>query len=626
MTLSKQTEETNSMALSAELECTEMMFPQSITANTTSRALSAELECTEMTLPQSSTANTPPAGPSNRDARNAEAVSTPQAPFPNMTFDTLEDAHRHYLSFSYKRGFGIRYNYRKKSEVTGEIIRAAMVCHKAGHQAKEKEDTQKPKPVVAERNKSTNARTECPARMLVKLRDKEWVVTEFNDEQNHPIFKKWSLTSFLRSHRHIPEEDKDFIKVLHTVNMETSRMMQVMAQLYESVEGVPYTPKDMANFRSTLRAQNKFTDMQDTMEYFEQMKLQDKDFYYRYKLDDEDRVQYLFWVDGASRKAYKNYNDCISFDATYLTNKYKMPFAPFIGINNHGQSIQLGCGFLRNELTESYIWLFESFLLAMDGLAPLNLITDQDGAMRSAILAMFPNATHRNCRWHIVEKATEEIGPFVAKIKGLREEMNDCINCSLTPEDFEMKWNLMVYKHRLRDHEKITALYNKRSYWVPAYFMHKVHPFLQTTQRSEGFNAVLKKYVTPTNSVIEFVRQYADIQSKMIKAQNKEESDSALLTARNWSWNPLETQMAQLYMKNIHTRFQAELQSSMCYNIKEIAQHTYQVYCITKFVPNYYNRSYEVYADPENGEYRCACCKFERDGILCCHILKVKKQ
>ncbi|XP_071680003.1 protein FAR1-RELATED SEQUENCE 5-like [Lolium perenne] len=426
-----------------------------------------------------------------------------------MTFDTLEDAHRHYLSFSYKRGFGIRYNYMKKSEVTGEIIRATMVCHKAGHQAKEKEDTQKPKPVVAERNKSTNARTECPARMLVKLRDKEWVVTEFNDEQNHPIFKKWSLTSFLRSHRHIPEEDKDFIKVLHTVNMETSRMMQVMAQLYEAVEGVPYTPKDMANFRSTLRAQNKFTDMQDTMEYFEQMKLQDKDFYYR---------------------------------------------------------------------------------------------------------------------WHIVEKATEEIGPFVAKIKGLREEMNDCINCSLRPEDFEMKCNLMVYKHRLRDHEKITALYNKRSYWVPAYFMHNFYPFLQTTQRSEGFNAVLKKYVTPTNSIIEFVRQYADIQSKMIKAQNKEESDSALLTARNWSWNPLETQMAQLYTKNIHTRFQAKLQSSMCYNIKEIAQYTYQVYCITKFVPNYYNRSYEVYADPENGEYRCACCKFERDGILCCHILKAMLQ
>jgi hypothetical protein len=84
--------------------------------------------------------------------------------------------------------------------------------------------------------------------MLIKLRDGAWVVTDFNDDHNHPLIKKWSLTGFLRSHRDIPPEDQEFIKVLHSVNMETSRMMQLMATLYESLEGVPYTPKDMANF------------------------------------------------------------------------------------------------------------------------------------------------------------------------------------------------------------------------------------------------------------------------------------------------------------------------------------------------------------------------------------------
>jgi hypothetical protein len=113
------------------------------------------------------------------------------------------------------------------------------------------------------------------------------------------------------------------------------------------------------------------------------------------------------------------FNDCMSFDTTYMTNSYKMPFAPFIGINSHEQSIQFGCGFLGNELTISFEWLFESFLIAMDGLAPVNIITDQDFAMRSAIENMFLGTTHRNCRWHIIEKATEEIGPFIAKIEGL---------------------------------------------------------------------------------------------------------------------------------------------------------------------------------------------------------------
>lgn len=589
-------------------------------------AVTLENTCTEASLGQSSGAHTPQAEINLGNEGTTEVVSTPQPPRAQQRFDTLEEAERHYKMYARRKGFGIRYNYRKRSEVTGEIIRAAIVCHKAGHQSKKKEDTQNPKPVVAERNRSVILRTDCPARMFVKLRNDSWLVTEFNDEHNHPMLKKWSLTGFLRSHRDIPQEDQDFIKVLHSVNMETSRMMQVMATLYESVEGVPYTPKDMANFRATLRAENKYTDMQDTIAHFETLKELDKDFYYRFKLDDEDRVENLFWVDGAARRAYKIFNDCISFDTTYMTNAYKMPFAPFIGINSHGQSIQLGCGFLRNELSTSFEWLFETFLDAMDGLAPVNIITDQDFAMRAAIEKNFPDTRHRNCRWHIAEKATEEIGPFIAKIEGLREEFNDCLNCSLTPEEFEQRWGNMIQKFNLQNHDKIQALYEKRSYWVPAYFMHDFYPFLQTTQRSEGFNAVLKRYVSPSNSVLEFVRQYAAIQEKIMKAENKEEAESSLTTARTWCWHPIEQHMSKVYTRGIYNRFQSEMQSSMSYNIKQDGENSYLVECITKFVPNYHNRTYKVFADPPNGVYRCACCKFERDGIVCCHILKTMFQ
>jgi hypothetical protein len=307
--------------------------------------------------------------------------------------------------------------------------------------------------------------------------------------------------------------------------------------------------------------------MQDTIAYFEALQYRDKDFFFRYDLDDQKRVKHLFWVDGAARKAYKYFNDCISFDTTYMTNKYKMPFAPFVGINSHGQSIQLGCGFLGNELTASFKWLFMVFLEAMDGIAPLNIITDQDFAMRAAIDAMFPGTIHRNCRWHIVDKATEEVGPSIAKIEGLREEINDCLNCSLTPHEFETRWNLMIVRYNLQNQRKLAALYDKRSYWVPAYFMHNFYPFLQTTQRSEGFNVVLKKYVNPSNSVIEFVRQYDAIQAKIMKAEDKQEADSSLTTTRTWSWHPIEQQMSKIYTQNIYNRFQVEMQSSLSYNI-----------------------------------------------------------
>ena len=66
--------------------------------------------------------------------------------------------------------------------------------------------------------------------------------------------------------------------------------------------------------------------------YYEELKKEDPDFYYSYTLHEFDRVENLFWVDGAARKSYELYSDCLSFDTTYLTNAYNMPCAPFIGM------------------------------------------------------------------------------------------------------------------------------------------------------------------------------------------------------------------------------------------------------------------------------------------------------
>jgi hypothetical protein len=51
----------------------------------------------------------------------------------------------------------------------------------------------------------------------------------------------------------------------------------------------------------------------------------------------------------------------------------------------------------------------------MDGKAPLNINTDQDAAMRAAICTIFSNTTHRNYRWHIMDKISGTIGPILAK-------------------------------------------------------------------------------------------------------------------------------------------------------------------------------------------------------------------
>src|ERR1041385_1022073 len=138
---------------------------------------------TETTLPASSY-HTPDGkgGEDKADEGMQEVMSTPQQPVAGLMFDSLEAAQKHYLAYARRKGFGVRFNFRKKSEKTGELIRAKLVCQKAGHNLKKSEDPENPDPVVPERWRNTIERTDFPACMFVKRRGDSWVVTEINDE------------------------------------------------------------------------------------------------------------------------------------------------------------------------------------------------------------------------------------------------------------------------------------------------------------------------------------------------------------------------------------------------------------------------------------------------------------
>ena len=75
--------------------------------------------------------------------------------------------------------------------------------------------------------------------------------------------------------------------------------------------------------------------MKATLDHFEELKKEDPDFIYSYTLDEFDRVENLFQVDGAARNHMRSHMSSMViayfFDTTYLTNMYNMPCAPFIG-------------------------------------------------------------------------------------------------------------------------------------------------------------------------------------------------------------------------------------------------------------------------------------------------------
>nr|GEX20508.1 hypothetical protein [Tanacetum cinerariifolium] len=75
-------------------------------------------------------------------------------------------------------------------------------------------------------------------------------------------------------------------------------------------------------------------------------------------------------------------------------HRYNMKFVPFIGVNNHRKCVTLGSGMLLHEDTKSYTWLLKAFMTAFSK-EPTMIVTDQDGAIKRAIEAVFTKAKHK---------------------------------------------------------------------------------------------------------------------------------------------------------------------------------------------------------------------------------------
>ncbi|KAI3743378.1 hypothetical protein L1987_61085 [Smallanthus sonchifolius] len=121
------------------------------------------------------------------------------------------------------------------------------------------------------------------------------------------------------------------------------------------------------------------------------------------------------------------FGNVISFDATFNTNKYKMVFVPFTGIDNHYRNVSVGVGFLASETIESYKWLLNQFLKSF-GSHPKVVVTDQDPAMKQAIEQVFTESRHRLCIWHIMKKVADKVGNQISIDASRRDALQANLN------------------------------------------------------------------------------------------------------------------------------------------------------------------------------------------------------
>ncbi|GJW85152.1 FAR1-related sequence 5-like protein [Tanacetum coccineum] len=75
------------------------------------------------------------------------------------------------------------------------------------------------------------------------------------------------------------------------------------------------------------------------VEKLENLEKRCEGFFMDYCQGDGDSLCGLFWADKVAKLNYQRFSDTISFDATFRSNKYRMVFVPFTGLDNHNRSV-----------------------------------------------------------------------------------------------------------------------------------------------------------------------------------------------------------------------------------------------------------------------------------------------
>ncbi|XP_056687925.1 protein FAR-RED IMPAIRED RESPONSE 1-like [Spinacia oleracea] len=281
-----------------------------------------------------------------------------------------------------------------------------------------------------------------------------------------------------------------------------------MARQRNGFKELPLTLKDMHNLLEKKRkSETADGDAQAMNDYFNKMQQCNQDFYHVRRLDTEGYLKDVVWIDARSRAAYKDFGDAVCFDATYLVNKFNLPFSNFDGINHHGQSILLGSALISHENTETYTWVFQSWLTAMGGKYPNAILTDQDGAMRNALTISMPHTRHRWCLWHITSKFGVKLGKK-EKYEELKAELLNVIYDSLAPNEFEQRWKEFMERFELQNEKWLLNMYDERHMWVPSYMRDIFWAGMKTTQQVKSINSFFDVYLHKSTTLLEFSTKY----------------------------------------------------------------------------------------------------------------------
>lgn len=528
-------------------------------------------------------------------------------------FASLDVAFKFYSVYARRNGFCARKSSVVRSRKTREPYQQEYVCNREGERrSKGKVVGQK------KREPRVDFRCHCKAKFRVHVDcvTGRWYCTWFDDDHNHDMLDAIHC-EMLPGHRKMSVSDIHQMNHMMKVGIGPPHIYRSLALQAGGYHKIGFKKKDLYNQIHRQRREQS-SDAVAALRYLHEIRSKDPMMYFEHTIDNEGRLQHLFWCDGICQLNYQLFGDVLAFDATYGKNKYFLPLVVFSGVNHHNRSTIFAAAIVSNETEETYVWLLSQLMKVMKGKEPNAVITDGDNAMRNAIKKVFPNAYHRLCAWHLLRNATSNVGR-----PGFTAELKKCMMRDYDLCEFQQKWDQMVTKYHLEENHWVVSLYEKRSMWATAHNRGKFFAGFRTTSRCESLHAELAKFVHSRYNLNDFLHHFQQCMDHMRFKEREDDfaslhGDPVLQT----NFPEIEKSAGKYLTKDLFLKFRT---------IIDRASDIEVVSCTKTLTVLIYNvctrggggKEWQVTHNPTNNGFKCVCMRMESRGLACEHIVAV---
>jgi len=222
----------------------------------------------------------------------------------------------------------------------------------------------------------------------------------------------------------------------------------------------------------------------------------------------KDVLSGAFWLCLESKESLMASHKVILCDATYKTNRYRMPLVLMSGTDNCGLTFPIAAAVVERENKAAYDWVFDSLCDLVSSEFHLDLekelgvvVTDKDGAECEAVEKKFGRERHVLCIFHMFRNVDRNLSPILREEFGsFLRKFRDTIFAK-TPGQLDAKIADLYKEYEAAVPYLSKHIFDSKEKVCYAFTKHLPTLGNRTTGRAECMNGLLKKRCRGSSSI-----------------------------------------------------------------------------------------------------------------------------